>query len=386
MDETKIGELAKEIEKIAEIERCLGCQCFYDTLLEFKEFLEKEGGDQDIKERLSRVMEKVRSTHGCLGCDPCLPVPIANAIYEMGGRTGACSCESGERVVSLPSFPSPPQEKTSLLWPIEPGEYLAGNQAAPVAISTLASDGLAARIAQALGKDGYALVGKTHTENIGIEKIIKNTITNPHIRFLILCGKDTKGHWAGQTLLSLFKDGINQGKRIIGSQGQRPVLINLSFEEVRHFREQVEIVDLVNVEEPTRIEAEVKACLKRSPGKYEKSLDVRKAPAVEAHRPARLALDPSGFFIIYPKKDEGRIYLEHYKADGTLNEIIQGADPMSIASTAIERGLVSRLDHAAYLGKELGKASLSLGHGFQYVQDSASGKAEIQEIICLSRD
>lgn len=380
MDKTKIGEIVKEIEKISEIERCLSCQCFYDTLLEFNGFLGKEEGVKEIKERLSRIMEKVRVTHGCLGCDPCLPVPVANAISEMGGRAGTCSCEPGEQLVSLSSFPAPPQKKTSLPWPIEPGEYFVGNQAAPVAVSTLGSDGLAERIAHTLGKDGYALVGKTHTENIGIEKIIKNTISNRHIRFLILCGKDTKGHRAGQTLLSLIKGGINQEKRIIGSKGQRPLLKILSFVEVQHFREQVEIVDLMNVEEPNRIEAEVEACLKRSPGKFEKSLDIRRAPVIEAQPPARLVLDPSGFFIIYPKKDEGRIYLEHYKEDGTLNEIIQGADPMSIASTAIERGLVSRLDHAAYLGRELEKVYLSMRYGFPYAQDGAPGKGKPEQL------
>ena len=87
-------------------------------------------------------------------------------------------------------------------------------------------------------------------------------------------------------------------------------------------------------------------------------------------------LDPSGFFIIYPKKEEGKIYLEHYRADGTLNEIIFGENPVLIASTAIERGLLTQLDHAAYLGRELEKAYLSMYYGFQYIQDSADGKEE----------
>lgn len=88
MERTRMGELIKEIEKISEMEKRLTCQCFYDTPLEFKEFLKKEEGVGDIKERLSRIMEKVRVTHGCLGCDPCLPAPVANAISEMDGRAG----------------------------------------------------------------------------------------------------------------------------------------------------------------------------------------------------------------------------------------------------------------------------------------------------------
>ena len=34
-------------------------------------------------------------------------------------------------------------------------------------------------------------------------------------------------------------------------------------------------------------------------------------------------------------------------------------------------GWVSKLDHAAYIGRELTKAELSIEHGFDYKQDDA---------------
>ncbi|HBR21934.1 MAG TPA: tetrahydromethanopterin S-methyltransferase subunit A [Nitrospiraceae bacterium] len=259
-------------------------------------------------------------------------------------------------------------------WPVEQGEYIVGKKTSPVAISTLGSDELAEAMAKRLGRENFAIAGKTHTENIGIEKIIKNTISNPNIRFLILCGKDTRGHMAGQSLLSLFNKGINHEKRIIDSEGQMPVLKNLEFSETEHFRKQVEVIDLSGLEDIKRIEGEVKLCKEKNPGRFERTMAIKKAPQLEAQKPEKLILDPSGFFIIYPKKEEGRIYLEHYKADGTLNEIIYGEDPVLIASTAIERNLVSRLDHAAYLGRELEKGYLSMIYGFQYIQDRAPGK------------
>ena len=37
--------------------------------------------------------------------------------------------------------------------------------------------------------DGLAIVGTMHTENLGIERLIKNVLANPHIRFLLLCGR-----------------------------------------------------------------------------------------------------------------------------------------------------------------------------------------------------
>ena len=41
-----ITKLIDEIERISEIEKCLTCQCFYDTLMEFKEILENEKLDE----------------------------------------------------------------------------------------------------------------------------------------------------------------------------------------------------------------------------------------------------------------------------------------------------------------------------------------------------
>jgi len=355
-----ITKLIEEIERISEIEKCLACQCFYDTLIEFNEVLEKEKLDEALKGRLSRLIEKSKVTHNCLGCDPCYPVPISNALYEIMGVEKVCSCG--------------PVCKPTPSWPIEQGEYIVGNKKSPVAVSTLGSDELTEVISKELGIDSFAIVGKTHTENIGIEKIVRNTISNPYIRFIILCGRDTRGHMTGQSLLSLFSQGINHEKRIIGSKGQRPVLKNLEFSEVEDFRKQVKVVDLIDCEDIARIEKEVKICKEKNPGRFEQTMAIKRVPQLEARRLEKLILDPSGFFIIYPKKEEGRIYLEHYKADGTLNEIIYGEDPVLIASTAIERNLVSRLDHAAYLGRELEKAYLSMIYGFQYIQDSATGK------------
>jgi|LQYC01.1.fsa_nt_gi Tetrahydromethanopterin S-methyltransferase, subunit A len=362
-----LNKLIEEADKISEIEKCLSCRCFYDTLMELMELLKKEKRDKDVEERLSRVIEKAVVTHNCFGCDPCYPVSVSNALSELAG--GALTCSCGPVCQPIPRRNIPRQIEETPSWPIEQGEYTIGNKTSPVTISTLGSDELPEVLAKMLGSEGFALVGKTHTENIGIEKIVKNAISNPRIRFIILCGNDTRGHMAGQSLLSFVQNGVDQGRRIIGSKGQRPILKNLNLSEIQHFREQVNVIDLIGIEELRRIALEIKRCIEKNPGIFDISLDVKKAPIIEAKRPDRLILDPSGFFIIYPKKEECRIYLEHYRADGILNEVIYGEDPVLIASTAIDRGLVSRLDHAAYLGKELAKAELSMKVGFGYVQD-----------------
>jgi len=54
-----------------------------------------------------------------------------------------------------------------------------------------------------------------------------------------------------------------------------------------------------------------------------------------------------------------------------LRHIIEGEDTKALRATIIKLGLVSQLDHAAYLGHELMRAELALRFGFPFVQDGA---------------
>jgi tetrahydromethanopterin S-methyltransferase subunit A len=78
-------------------------------------------------------------------------------------------------------------------WPYVPGKYFVVEPAAPVAVTTLGSVALAPELAKSAPK-GLCIVGKVETENIGIEKIIKNILSNPAIRFLICAGKEPPKH------------------------------------------------------------------------------------------------------------------------------------------------------------------------------------------------
>jgi len=50
-----------------------------------------------------------------------------------------------------------------------------------------------------------------------------------------------------------------------------------------------------------------------------------------------------------------------------------------LAVTVVERGLITRLDHAAYLGRELAKAEISIKTGALYEQDAALGSLPLVE-------
>jgi tetrahydromethanopterin S-methyltransferase subunit A len=102
-----------------------------------------------------------------------------------------------------------------------------------------------------------AIFGKLKTENIGIEKIVANVISNPHIRFVVVCGEEIRGHRSGSSLLALHRHGIDTHHRIIDAPGAIPYIENLSEDAITRFREQISIIDYISVNDSMRITAEI---------------------------------------------------------------------------------------------------------------------------------
>ncbi len=97
---------------------------------------------------------------------------------------------------------------------------------------------------------------------------------------------------------------------------------------------------------------------------------------VHAQPPRRLVPDPAGYFVVYADARAQRLVVEHYLNTGVLGCVIDGTTPAAVYSEVVARNLVSRLDHAAYLGRELARAERSLETGEPYVQDRAAGEIE----------
>ena len=105
-------------------------------------------------------------------------------------------------------------------------------------------------------------------------------------------------------------------------------------------------------------------------------------------------LDPNGYFIIKVDLEDNKIILEHFlnnideegyaldpetnepiKCDSkykrTSNEVFEGisAKQLGILITEERNDLITRLDHALYLGRELQKAEECLYKKLPYIQD-----------------
>jgi dihydropteroate synthase-like protein len=83
-------------------------------------------------------------------------------------------------------------------------------------------------------------------------------------------------------------------------------------------------------------------------------------------------LDEKGLFKIAVDHNSGTIVAVHIPCSqqDKPNVIIKGKTAENIFSKIEEMNLISRLDHAAYLGRELAKAEIALKTGKEYIQDS----------------
>ena len=148
-------------------------------------------------------------------------------------------------------------------WPVISGDYIVGDPESPVAVTTLASH-IEAELS------GAAIAGPCKTENLGIEKVVANIISNPNIRFLILAGAEVQGHITGQSIIALYENGADPDKKkITGATGAIPFVENVPLEGIERFQQQLEIVDLIDTEDIGTIQSKINECVEKDPGALE---------------------------------------------------------------------------------------------------------------------
>ncbi len=377
-----VNKIQSEMEEGINLLKCRQCGCMKDTIENLKSSGLQEIG---LNELDSWEKKMIPVKYSCLGCAHCYPAVAMNlfneAFPEKSNTELSCAFEIKK-------------DK----WPYVAGEYyvFCGGDYCPVAVSTLGDTELADRLAKN-HPNGLCIVGKTETENIGIDKVIKNTVTNPTIKYLLLVGEEPKGHKSGETFIALIKNGVDDKMRVIGSTGKKPILRNVSVEEINSFRNQVEVINMIGCNDEKLIADKIKE-LASKPRVYLENLNfieqnesspkgtgcgckecedenislaAREVDVIEAKEPTTIIMDKAGYFVILPIPKKNTINVEHYSYDNTLLRVIKGKDARSIYWTIIENKWITFLSHAAYLGKELEKADMSVKFGFKYVQDGA---------------
>lgn len=124
-------------------------------------------------------------------------------------------------------------------------EYYIG-RGVKTAICTLSSINLLEKISASEVMDRVAIAGRLLSENKGIDAMIKFVVEHPELEHIVVCGKEVKGHKAGQALMSLYKNGVGAGGRIVGAEGPYPIL-KAPLKSIDTFRRQVRISDMTGL-------------------------------------------------------------------------------------------------------------------------------------------
>jgi tetrahydromethanopterin S-methyltransferase subunit A len=143
-------------------------------------------------------------------------------------------------------------ELCRILLPIEEDVFF-GDSKSNITICTLSSINLLKDIANSSIIKEIAIAGRLLSENKGIDSLVRSVISNKKIDTIILCGKDTLGHKPGDSLLCLYKNGMDAGHKIINSQSPHPIL-TVTKNEVSQFQSQVKIINKIGETSIARLE------------------------------------------------------------------------------------------------------------------------------------
>ena len=215
------------------------------------------------------------------------------------------------------------KKKPSEPWPVITGEYEAGNPENPVAVCSCGSHLKASELLAV----GASLVGPCKTENIGIEKMVANMVSNPNIRYLIVTGMEVKGHITGQAVESFLTGGVDKEGRIVGAKGAIPFIQNLTEESIERVKQQVQPVMMIDTEDMGAIKAKIAELVSKDPG----ALDVE---------PMRIEIK------------EGGAEEEEHGPRSLAAEVVEIRDRMRLMDSAVTlNGLLNKFQAGAYAGK-----------------------------------
>jgi tetrahydromethanopterin S-methyltransferase subunit A len=265
----------------------------------------------------------------------------------------------------------PDLERRSGPRPAIVGDVVFGGADSPVAVCTLGSRALLPALA---GRPEIAVAGRVFTENVGVERMIQNLAAFETVRFLIVCGRETS-HGVGQTILALHRNGLDEQRRVIGSDAPEPLMPGLTDEQLRAFQRRIAVLDMIGVVDAEEIVRRAGA-LAAGPGPTTEEAEPAPAPrdaaeVVVATRDPTSAwqYDAVGYFLVFVDRARRLLRVEHRAADHRLKTVFEGRRAEELCHTIVRQRDVTLLAHAAYLGRELARAETALALGLEYEQD-----------------
>lgn len=139
-------------------------------------------------------------------------------------------------------------------WPIYFKDNLIhGNPESEIGIATLWTP--AKDIAVKINPSLFYVMGQLYSKE-GIDFILRNILTNPKIRYIIVCGRELSG--SGKTLIDFFENGVDENHKIIGSDNTQ-IDENISLGALETVRKEVKVENMIGISDAEQILEKIKA-------------------------------------------------------------------------------------------------------------------------------
>jgi tetrahydromethanopterin S-methyltransferase subunit A len=95
--------------------------------------------------------------------------------------------------------------------------------------------------------------------------------------------------------------------------------------------------------------------------------------------------DKNGYFLIRINPKKKQLEAAFVTRDHVIRKVVYGPRAIDVYYTICKHKLITRMDHAAYLGKELYKAEIAMRYGKRYQQSFPLNFEELKEKIKLKK-
>jgi tetrahydromethanopterin S-methyltransferase subunit A len=281
------------------------------------------------------------------------------------------------KITQLIKRPSAGRTGKTEQWPFYRGPYSVVDATAAVVVTTLGSEKLAEDLA-ALAPPGLCMTCPLTGGRADIERLAHTLISNLSIQHLVCVGDESRKPALLTALIAIFDgspDELSESMEAVGVSKMR-----MAAADIDALRKQVHFSDMHGCNEIDQIitrvrdlslETKSRATGFVAPGRD--AADPEKRVIAADNITHNMELDKAGEFRI--SVAAGRISVEHYNNKDELLRVVEGTSARSICLTLIRNGWISKLDHAAYLGRELSRAESALRNGDVFIQDTDAASA-----------
>jgi len=256
-------------------------------------------------------------------------------------------------------------------WPFIPGRYRLFDATAPIVIVGSSAEDLAQNLA-ALETPGICMVATQCRGAADIEKLVRNIAANLSIQNVVVVGEPEADAPALGALLAVL--GTDLELSAAGKELLRKVKGRLQDVDLGAVSRKVRAVNMLGSADIDKVVAKVSELaseanrpntgFRTSGGKDDDGIERVLAASNIAYETQK---DKAGNFYISVQGK--KIVVEHFSPKNELLRVIEGQSARDLCITLIRNGWVSKLDHAAWLGRELLRAELAMHAGAQFVPD-----------------